>query len=78
MSPYFSISTSPNHTEITKLVLNNINYIHEGLGSLFAVTSKVRKKRKNFKINRKVKRFSKKFLSKAEDLLLYRKAWHIN
>ena len=60
--PIFSVSTSPNSTEITKLVLNIC------LCMLFAMTSKVRKKRKNFKINRKGRRFSKKTTKKAEDL----------
>ena len=49
--PIFSILTSPNSTEITKLVLNNNTSIC--LSMLFAITSKVRKKQKHFKINRK-------------------------
>ena len=52
---YFSVSTSPNSTEITKLVLNNNTFI----SILFAVTSIVRKKR-NFKINRESGWFKKK------------------
>ena len=38
------------------------------------MTSKVRKKRKNFKINRKGGRFQQK---KAEDLPLYWKTWQV-
>ena len=75
--PIFPISTSPNRREITKLVLNNNNFIH--VCSLFAMTSKVRKKWKNFKINFKGCRFSKKnsLKVKAEDLPLYRKTWQV-
>ena len=72
MSQFFSISTSQNRTEISKLVVNNKSYI--GLCILFAMTSKVRKKRNNLKINRKGGRFSKNSL-KTEDLQLYRKTW---
>ena len=43
---------------------------------LFAMTSKVWKKRKNFKINWKGGRFKKKTL-KAEDPPLYRKTWQV-
>ena len=42
----FSVSTSPNSTEITKLVLNNNTFIC--LSMLCAMTSKVWKKLKNF------------------------------
>ena len=55
--PIFFVSTSPNSTEITKLILNNNTSIC--LCIVFAMTSKVRKKRNNFKINRKGGRFSK-------------------
>ena len=55
--PIFSILTSPNSTEIPKLILNNNTSIC--LCIVFAMTSKVRKKRKNFKINRKGRRFRK-------------------
>ena len=55
---YFSVLTSPNSTKITKPVLNNNTFIC--LSILFAVTSIVRKKRKNFKINRDSERFQKK------------------
>ena len=48
--PIFSVLISPNSTEITKMVLNNM---------LFVITSKVRKKRKNFKISRQSGRFPK-------------------
>ena len=72
--PIFSISTSPNSTEITKLLLNNNTSICQCM--LFAMTSKVRKKRKNFKINRESGRF-KKNAKKAEDLQLYRKTWQV-
>ena len=68
--PIISISTSLNRTEILKLVLNNNHSRCIMYCSLFAMTSKVRKKRKNFKINRKGGRFSKNSL-KAEDLPLY-------
>ena len=40
------------------------------------MSSKVWKKQKNFKINRKGGRFSHKNSLKAEDLLLYRKTWN--
>ena len=53
--PIFSVLTSPNSKDITKLVLNNNTSICTCM--LFAMTSKVRKKRKNFKINRKSRRF---------------------
>ena len=49
--PIFSVLTSPNSTEIMKLVLNNNTSIC--LCMLFAMSSNVWKKRKNFKINRK-------------------------
>ena len=64
----FSVSTSPNSTKITKLVLNNNTSIC--LCTLFAVTNKVRIKRKNFKLNRKGGRFEEKTRLKAEDLPL--------
>ena len=70
--PIFSVSSSPNSTEITKLVLNQ----HFNMSMFFAMTSKVRKKRKNFKINRKAGRFSKN-TKKAEDLPLYQKTWQV-
>ena len=72
--PIFSVSTSPNSTEITKLILNNNTSIC--LCIVFAMTSKVRKKLKNFKINRKGGRFSKN-TKKAEDFPLYRKTWQV-
>ena len=58
--PIFSVSTSPNSTEITKLILNNNTSIC--LCIVFAMTSRpnVRKKRNNFKINRKGGIFLKK------------------
>ena len=59
MSLFFSVLTSPNSTEITKLVLNNNTSIC--LRMLFAMISKVRKKRKNFKINHNGGRLKKKF-----------------
>ena len=68
-----SVSTSPNRTEITKLVLNNNNYIC--LCIVFAMTSKVWKKWKNFKINRKSGRLKNSL--KAEDLPFYRKTWQV-
>ena len=43
---------------------------------LFAIASQVRKKRKNFKINRESGRI-KKNGQKAEDLPLYRKTWQV-
>ena len=49
--PIFSVLTSPNSTEITKLVLNINTSIC--LCIWFVMASKVRKKRKNLKINRK-------------------------
>ena len=58
MNLFFSVSTSPNSTEIMKLILNNNTSIC--LCIVFAMTSKVRKKRKKFKINRKGERLSKK------------------
>ena len=39
--PIFSISTSPNSTEITKLVLNSNTSIYYNVYILFAMTSKV-------------------------------------
>ena len=71
--PVFSVSTSPNSTEIMKLVLNNNT---SNVYLLLFMTSKVWKKRKNFKINRKGGRFSKNH-KKAEDLPLYRKTWQV-
>ena len=67
MSQFFPVLTSPNSTEITKPVLNN------NTSMLFAMPSKIRKKRKNFKINRKdedFKKFHKTGISSAlsEDL----------
>ena len=55
--PIFPFSTSPNSTEITKLLLNNNTSIC--LCMSFAMTSKVRKKRKNFQINRESGRSQK-------------------
>ena len=52
--PIFSVFTSPNSTDITELVLNSntsIIYVYTYTCMLFAMTSKVRKKRKIFKIN---------------------------
>ena len=54
--PIFFVSTSLNSTEITKLILNNNT---SNIYILFAITSKIRKKRKNFKINRKGGRLKK-------------------
>ena len=68
-----SVSTSPNRTKITKLVLYHNTSMC--LCIVFAMTSKVRKKPKNFKINRKGRRFKKNSLN-AEDLL-YRKTWQV-
>ena len=59
----FSVSTSPNSTEITKLIC---------LCIVFATTSKGRKKLKNFQMNRKDGRF-KTHTKKAE----YRKTWQV-
>ena len=70
--PIVSVLTSTNSTYISKPVLNNNT--SEWLCMLFAMTSKVRKKRKNFKINRKGEILKKKTL-KAEDIPLYRKTW---
>ena len=70
---FFSVLTSPNSTEITKLVLNNNTSI---CLCLFAITSKVRKKWKNLKINRESGRFPKNG-QKAEDLPLYLKTWQV-
>ena len=53
--PIFSRLTSPNSTEITKPILNNNTSIC--LCIVFAMPSKVWKKRINFKINRKGGRF---------------------
>ena len=65
--PIFFVLTSPNSTEITKLVQNNNISIY--LCMLFAMTSKVRKKRKNFQINRESGRFKKTLCSAlSEDL----------
>ena len=64
MSLFCSISTSPNITEITKLILNNNTSIC--LCIVFAMTSKVRKKRKKFKFNLKGGVLKKKH-QKAED-----------
>ena len=63
---------------MTKLVLNNnkSKCLCRLPGISFAMTSKVRIKRKNFKINREGGRF-KKISLKAEDLPLYRKTWQI-
>ena len=72
--PIFSILISPYSTEITKLLLNN--NISICLCMLFAMTSKVRKKRKNLKINWESGRFLKN-AKKAEDLPLYRKTWQV-
>ena len=58
MSLFFPVLTSPNSTEITKLVRNN--NISICLCLLFAMTSKVQKKQKHFKINREGGRFKKK------------------
>ena len=74
MSLFFSVLTSPNSTEITKLVLNNNTSIC--LRMLFAMISKVRKKRKNFKINHNGGRLKKNSL-KSEDLTSYRKTWQV-
>ena len=49
--PIFPVLTSTNSTEITKLLQNNTTFIW--LSMLFAMTSKLWKKQKNFKINRK-------------------------
>ena len=57
MSLSFSVSTSPNSTEITKRVLNNNTSMC--LCMSFRRTSKVRKKRKNLKINREAGRLKK-------------------
>ena len=73
MSLFFSVLTSPNSTEITKLVQNN--NISICLCMLFAMTSTVLKKRKNAKINRESGRFKKSI--KAHDLPLYRKTWQV-
>ena len=76
MSPFPPVFTSPNSTEITKLVLNNNTSMNDVyMSTLFAMTSKVRKKRKNFKINWKGGRLKKSL--KAEDLPLYRKTLHV-
>ena len=56
--PCLYVVISPQSTEITTLVLNRKTSIC--LCMLFAMTSKVRKKRKNIKINRKGRRFKKK------------------
>ena len=71
---YFSVSTSSKSTEITKLILNNNTSIC--LCIVFAMTSKVRKKLKNFKVNRKGRRF-KKNTKKVQDLPLYRKTCQV-
>ena len=71
---YFSVLTPPNSTETTKLVLNN--NISICLCMLFSKTSKVRKKRKNFILNRESGRFPKDGQN-AEDLPLYRKTWQV-
>ena len=63
MSPFFSVSTSPNRNNET--VLNNNTSIR--LCIVFAMTSKVRKKRKNFKINLEGEGLKKNSL-KAEHL----------
>ena len=65
--PIFSVLKSPNSTEITKLILNNNTSIC--LCMLYVMTSKVRKKRKNFKINRKGGRLKKSLKA------VYRKTW---
>ena len=75
IEPIFSVLTSPNSTEIMKLARNNHTSIL-CLCMLFAMASKVRKKGKNFKINRESGRIKKKSL-KAEDLPLYRKTWQV-
>ena len=72
--PIFSVLTISNSTEIAKLVLNND--ISICLCMSFAMTSKVWKKRKNFKINRESGRFPKNG-QKAEDLPLYWKTWQV-
>ena len=59
---------------ITKPVLNNNTFIC--LCILFAMPSKVRKKPKNLKINRKGRNKLKKSL-KTEDLRLYWKTWQV-
>ena len=71
----FSVLTSPNSTEITKLVLNNNTSICLYI-MLFAITSKVWKKWKNFKINRENGRF-KNNRPKSGRSLLYRKTWQV-
>ena len=63
-----SVLTSPNSTELTKLALNNHTSIC--LCMVFAMASKVRKKGKNFKINRESGRILKKSL-KAEKIFRF-------
>ena len=79
MSLFFSILRSPNSTEITKLLLNNNTSIC--LCMLFAMTSKVRKKRKNLsksgkpKISKKCQKSGRS--SALSKDLLYRKTWQV-
>ena len=69
MSLFFKVLTSPNRTEITKLVPNN-NTSTISLYMLFAMTSKVWKNRKNFKINRKGRSFKKNLLKSGRSSAL--------
>ena len=71
--PIFFVSTSLNSTQITKLILNNNT---SNVYILFSMTSRIRKKRKNFKINRKGG-ILKNSLN-TEDIPLYRKTWQVS
>ena len=61
---YFSVLTSPKRTEITKPVLNN----NTSIRLTFSITTKVRKKRKNLKINLKGGRLKKLLKSRSSAL----------
>ena len=62
---YFSVLTSPKRTEITKPVLNN----NTSIRLTFSITTKVRKKRKNLKINLKGGRLKKLLKSRRSSAL---------